>query len=103
VGGLIYLAQGEVTIRIDGRHVTTMGPGALIGEMTLIHGGPASADAEVTAPARVLILPRDPLLAILNGAPDVAVAVSHGLQAEVQRKLRNMNGAPAPFSPNLRV
>ena len=96
VSGLIHLAEGRAVVQVDGRPVATLGADALIGEMTLIHGGAATADVTVTEPARILTLPREALLAVMNGTPETALAVGHALQAEVQRKLRKMNAAPAP-------
>ncbi|MDG4649984.1 cyclic nucleotide-binding domain-containing protein [Roseibacterium sp. SDUM158017] len=97
VGGLLYLAAGAASVRADGREVATLAPGALVGEMTLIHGGAATADVTVTEAARVLHLPRGQLLKRMNDTPDIMLAVGNALQAEIRRKLQAMNaGADAP-------
>jgi hypothetical protein len=91
VGALIYLADGGATVDVDGRRVAKLGPEALVGEMTLMHGGPATADVAVTEKSRVFVMPRDRLLARINTKPDIALAIGHALQLEAQRKLRLMN------------
>jgi hypothetical protein len=91
VDALIYLAEGTATVEVDGRPVAKLHPGALIGEMTLIHGGAATADVTAEGPVRVLYLPRAQVLSEIDATPDIALAVGHALQAEVQRKLMVMN------------
>jgi len=91
VGGLLYLAQGRAAVEVDGRQVASLGPGALVGEMTLMHGGAATADVTVTEAARVLVLPRAGLLTQVDRSPEIALALGHALQVEVQSKLMAMN------------
>jgi hypothetical protein len=91
VDALLYLGHGTATVRVGERRITGLSPGALMGEMTLIHGGGATATVSADGPVRILHLPRTPMLAEMNAAPDVALAVGHALQTEVQRKLVDMN------------
>jgi hypothetical protein len=93
VGALIYLAGGRAEVIVGGRIIATLAPGALVGEMTVMHGGPATADVRVVTPARVLVLPRDRLMAEIRASPDIGLALGHALQGEVQRKLQAMNAA----------
>jgi CRP-like cAMP-binding protein len=90
VGALLYLAEGTADVVIDGAHVAELGPGALIGEMTLIHGRGATADVTITAPARLFLLPRERLMKEMGADPELAVAIGHALEQEVQRKLRSI-------------
>lgn len=103
VDALLYLGRGAAEVHVGGRTITRLGPGALVGEMTLIHGGGATATVTADGPVRVLHLPRDPVLAEMNAAPDVALAVGHALQTEVQRKLVHMNAEEdGVLSPEVR-
>lgn len=96
VGALIFLARGRAEVTVGGHAIATLAPGALIGEMTVMHGGPATADVRLLTPARVLVLPRDRLMAEIRASPDIGLAVGHALQGEVQRKLQAMNAARRP-------
>lgn len=58
---LFILLDGAVEVRNPGdpKPLATLGPGAFVGEMSLIDDGAASADVVTTTPVRVLRLERD--------------------------------------------
>ncbi len=91
VHALIYIAGGAASVRAHGAEVARLGPGALIGEMAVMHGGAATADVEVTETARIFALPRADLLREVAVDPDFALALSHGIQIEAQRKIDAAN------------
>lgn len=84
---LVYMASGQAQVTAHGSEVATLGPGALIGELTVMHGAEATADVELMEEARVFTLPRAALLRELDSDHDFSLAVSGALQIEAQRKI----------------
>jgi len=84
---LIYVASGTADVRAHGGLVAELGSGALIGELTIMHGGEATADVEITQEAHIFTLPRASLLRELEADHEFALAVASALQIEAQRKI----------------
>lgn len=91
VHGLVYVSEGSAVVRAHGATVATIGPGELIGEMTIMHGGKATADVEITSRARIFNLPRAALLRELEVDHEFALAIANTLQIEAQRKIDAAN------------
>lgn len=89
--GLICLTDGTAEVRRDAMVIATLGPGALIGEMTVMHGGPATADVAARTAITLLRLPRRGLLRAIEQNETLALSLSHALQAEAMRKINSMN------------
>lgn len=92
---LVYVASGAARVEAHGTQVAEIGPGALIGELSIMHGSEATADVEVSAPSRVFTLPRSALVRELETDHDFALAVAGALQIEAQRKIDGANRAKA--------
>ena len=92
---LIYIASGMAEVRAHGAVVANVGPGALIGEMSIMHGADATADVELTHDGRVFALPRGALQRELESDHEFALAISRALQIEAQRKIDAANRATA--------
>ena len=94
-GDAVYvIVDGEVEVRnstLDGREVrlVALGPGALVGEMAALDGGPRSADVAATRRARLWRIARSAMLAALEAEPKAAVA----LVIELSARLRVADGA----------
>ncbi len=94
-GDAVYVVvDGEVEVRNskpDGRDVrlVALGPGALVGEMAALDGGPRSADVAATRRARLWRIARSAMLAALEAEPKAAVA----LVIELSARLRVADGA----------
>ena len=56
--GMFVLLEGEVTLRLNGEIVETVGPGGVLGEMALVEGAPRMTLAETVGDARVLRVDR---------------------------------------------
>jgi len=95
LGDAVFVVlEGEIEIRTGsagGREVrfASFGPGAVVGEMAALDGGPRSTDMAATTRARLWRIPRAPLLSALEAEPAAAVA----LVAELARRLRAANAA----------
>lgn len=88
---LIYIADGSAEVRAHGAVMTELGPGALIGEMTIMQGGNATADVEIATKSYVFSLPRAALIQELEVDHDFALSVAAALQIEAGRKLDMAN------------
>lgn len=88
---LVYIGSGSADVRAHGTSVATIGASALIGEMTIMHGGEATADVEISQEARIFTLPRASLIRELEADHDFALAVANALQIEAQRKIEAAN------------
>ena len=54
--GLYIIKEGEVSILQDGRTVASMGPGQFFGEISVLDGGPRTADVRAESPTTCLAL-----------------------------------------------
>jgi hypothetical protein len=58
-GRLFLLFDGVLLVLRDGRPVTEVGPGAVLGEMALLEGGRRTATLQAVTPCRVAVVPVD--------------------------------------------
>lgn len=84
---LIMLIDGEAEVQRGGKVVTTVGPGAFIGEMSLLDGGPRSATVTTTTEVKALVLPTREFWQVLDEVP----AIAHRLLRTLAERLRAMD------------
>lgn len=79
--------DGEVEVRKGDKTVTTMGPGAHIGEMALFadSGSPRTASVVARGRTRAFRIPSWDLIPLVEEHPDVAMAVIRDLARRLQR------------------
>lgn len=84
---LVYLVSGTVAVEVSGRRVATCSPGAFVGEMSLVDGGPASATTKVETPARYWSIPSPAVIRLRDQNPRLVaaleVAIAHDLKSKV--------------------
>jgi hypothetical protein len=56
---LFLLFDGVLRVEIDGKPVAEVGPGAILGEMALLHEGRRMATLRAVTPCRVAVVPKD--------------------------------------------
>jgi cyclic nucleotide-binding protein len=56
---LFLLFDGVLRVEVDGRPVTEVGPGAIVGEMALLQEGRRTATLRAVTPCRVAVVPKD--------------------------------------------
>jgi CRP-like cAMP-binding protein len=95
VHALMVVTEGNCQIVHDGRAVAVIGPGAVIGEITLATGGPATATVEATTPVRLLWLDRGRLLGFLRRNEDVEHALERAMADDMRSKLAQTTRALA--------
>lgn len=69
-GGLMFvIVDGEAEVERDGRVINRLGPGDVIGELSLIDGKPRSANVRAVTDTRVLELAGDDFRSLADGSP----------------------------------
>jgi CRP-like cAMP-binding protein len=81
---LILLIEGEAKVERGGSLVANVGPGAFIGEMSLLDGGPRSATVTTTTAVKALVLPTREFWQVVDEVP----AIAHRLLATLAARLR---------------
>jgi CRP/FNR family cyclic AMP-dependent transcriptional regulator len=79
------VAAGEASVSIDGRIVANVGPGACVGEMSLLDGGPRTATVTALTPMAVYVLDPGEFRSLLDTAPVVTRRIMTGLSRRLRR------------------
>jgi CRP/FNR family cyclic AMP-dependent transcriptional regulator len=92
--GMVVIVSGRVRISLiseDGHEVTLtmLGPGEVLGEMTLLDGGECSADATAQEDCELLMIERTQFLRLLRSNSDLCLH----LLAVLFQRLRRTNAA----------
>jgi hypothetical protein len=87
VGGLKLLFNGEVRVERDGSEIGRARDGAMIGEISFIQGGTATATVSATKPCRYVSWSGDELRRLLHRNPSMDVAMKHVFSVDLMRKL----------------
>ena len=80
------VAEGEATARRGNRKVATIGPGSIIGEMSLLDRGPRTATVTADTNMHLLVLSSRALSQLLEEVPAVGRRILSGM-AERMREL----------------
>ncbi|MGH9138554.1 MAG: cyclic nucleotide-binding domain-containing protein [Acidimicrobiales bacterium] len=78
------LVEGSATVRRNGRKVTTLGPGAAIGELSLLDRGPRTATVTADGDCTVLVLGAREFAGLLDEVPSIARKILAALASEVR-------------------
>lgn len=79
--------SGSVQLKRNGRVVRVVGPGALIGELSLIDQGPRTATATCVTDCEIFVLSRGSFLAAIEGV----TALRHKLLASLASRVRELD------------
>jgi CRP-like cAMP-binding protein len=79
--------DGTVTVKRNGRKVATLGPGAIVGELSLLDHGPRTATAVCDTDCTLFVVSQRHFLAVLDDVP----TISHKLLASLAGRLRDMD------------
>jgi CRP-like cAMP-binding protein len=78
-GEFFVILQGSVEVDKGGTVVASLGPGDFLGEIALIDGGPRTATATTTSPARLLVLARREFNTLLDDFVEIRRSVMNAL------------------------
>ena len=84
---LALLYNGEVTITRDGSEIARGRDGTLIGEMTFIQGGDATAMVTTLRSTQYIVWSQDALRQLLRRNPTMDVAMQSVFNVDLVRKL----------------
>ncbi len=81
------LVDGSVTVRRNGKRVTTLGPGAMVGELSLLDHGPRTATVTADTDLTVLVIDQRAFTALIDDVP----ALAHKLMASLAGRVREFD------------
>ena len=84
---LSYLAEGYCEVERGDERIATLGPGSLIGEITLFSGAPATATVRTIGNTRIFSLEEKQLRRLLANEDDIRVALEHNILSVVGGRL----------------
>ncbi len=87
VGGLKLLFNGEVQVERDDAEIGRARDGAMIGEISFIQGGTATATVSAAQPCRYVSWSGDQLRGLLRRNPSMDIAMKHVFSVDLMRKL----------------
>lgn len=97
-GFMALVVEGEVTVealnvsRIDAQTVNVLGPGHLMGEMSLMDGAARSATCTASTDVRCAVLNRHALEAMIAEEPATAAKLLSAVALRLSRRLREADG-----------
>jgi CRP/FNR family cyclic AMP-dependent transcriptional regulator len=81
------ILTGTATVRRNGKKVAVLGPGAVIGELSLLDRGPRTATVTADESLTALVIDQRHFTAVLDEVP----AISHKLMAHLAAKVREFD------------
>ena len=80
------ILDGEAGIYISGKQVNTLGPGEIVGEMSLIDHNPRTADVRALTPMKLLSFDSRAFRRLLDEMPDALIRV---MERIIERRKAN--------------
>ncbi len=85
-GDTMYVVlEGSVDLEVKGRTVETLGPGGVLGEMTMIDGSARSATAIVRSDAKLVSIDQPRFKFLVQQTPNFALQVMRVLADRLRR------------------
>jgi CRP-like cAMP-binding protein len=79
--------DGSVSVKRNSKKVATLGPGAILGELSLLDHGPRTATATCETDCTLLVLSQRTFLAVVDEVP----ALSHKLLGALANRIRELD------------
>lgn len=83
------LLDGEAIVKRNGRKVATLGPGAVVGELSLLDHGPRTATVVCATDCRLLVIDHRRFIGVVDDVP----AIAHKLLARLAGEIRELDRA----------
>jgi CRP-like cAMP-binding protein len=81
---LWIIAKGSVKIARGGRKIRSLGPGAAIGELSLLDGGERTATVTAETPIIAYVVGQRSFTSMLHDAPSVGIKIMRGMAARLR-------------------
>ena len=81
------VVDGEVEIKRNNRKVAMLGPGSVVGELSLLDHGPRTATAVCATDCTLLVIDQRRFLGVIDSVP----AISHKLLASLASRIRDLD------------
>jgi CRP/FNR family cyclic AMP-dependent transcriptional regulator len=81
---MFVVVSGELDIDRDGRTINRQGPGAAVGEMSLLSEGARTATVRTLGPTRLLVLGHREFHSLMDAHPTVRMRILEGLADKVR-------------------
>jgi CRP-like cAMP-binding protein len=79
--------DGSVNVKRNGRKVATLGPGAIVGELSLLDHGPRTATLTCETNSTIFVISQRHFLAVLDDVP----TIGHKLLAALAGRIRELD------------
>jgi CRP/FNR family transcriptional regulator, cyclic AMP receptor protein len=86
------LLDGDVTVRRNGRKVVSLGPGAVVGELSLLDHGPRTASVVCDTDCTLFVLDQRHFQRVLQHNPQIAVKLLGTLAGHIRNLDRQSFG-----------
>jgi len=83
------ILEGAVTVKRNNRKMATLGPGAIVGELSLLDHGPRTATAVCETDCSLFVISQRHFLAVLDDVP----TIGHKLLATLASRIRDLDRA----------
>jgi CRP/FNR family transcriptional regulator, cyclic AMP receptor protein len=83
------LITGSATVRRNGKKITVLGPGAMIGELSLLDHGPRTATVTTDVACEVLVIDQRNFVGVIDAVP----ALAHKLMSSLASRIREFDRA----------
>jgi len=81
------ILKGSATVRRNGKKVATLGPGSVVGELSLLDHGPRTASVVADTDCVMLVISQRQFLGVLDSIP----ALSHKMLATLAGRIRELD------------
>lgn len=89
---LIYLDAGTARVESRGRTIATLGPGDVIGELSLIDGAPASATVTLTDDSHLLVMSLPDFQTVMANSPNFHLKLLKALARRLRETDKQLVG-----------
>lgn len=86
------IISGEATVRRNGKKITTVGTGAVLGELSLLDHGPRTATVTCDTPCEVIVIDQRHFSAVLSDVPALSQKIMANLAARIREFDRQYYG-----------
>lgn len=86
------IISGEATVRRNGKKITSVGAGAVLGELSLLDHGPRTATVTCETECEVIVIDQRHFSAVLSDVPAVAQKIMASMAARIREFDRQYYG-----------